>query len=115
MTPTPQSIKDRFSRDITCTLCSGTGKTGRNYCSECHGNGIAVVKHPRVQFSWGFHDATHDMSVGRPRQVSMEVNYWYALGYAAGLSLVPEGTSMRLFKRPESAKPAWIAITGFDE
>lgn len=105
-----QSIKTRFDRDAKCAPCKGTGKRGRGQCSECRGSGNADLKHPRIRFNWGFHDATRDASISKPRrlvdvgpqgldQVSMEFDYWYAQGYASGLS-VPQGT------RPESSEPA---------
>lgn len=113
---TTTAIQSQFHQDKVCAPCKGSGKRGRGKCSECGGSGTAHLKHPRVRFNWGFHDATSDNAAGKPRQivdvgpqnlrqVSMEFDFWYAQGYAEGLSV--KGAP------PHTSEPAWLAFTGF--
>ena len=63
----------------------------------------------RIRFNWGFHDATHDKSMGRNRQLIPEGELFclpddsaYCAGYDAGQrETLATG-------RPESSQPAWI-------
>ncbi len=111
------AIENRFARDRKCAPCKGTGKRGRGTCRTCNGHGDADLRHPRIRFNWGFHDAANEAKAGRARSVSFAgehsitavsyaFDWWYAAGYEYGLQATAEGSYAG------DSEPAWQTFAG---
>ena len=62
---------------------------------------------PRVRFNWGFHDAQHDATEGRPaRDMTRHFDRFYVAGYTEGTAEYKQTKA-----RNESSEPAWKAFT----
>jgi hypothetical protein len=112
-------IRRALVRDRVCKACGGTGRKGRGVCRACRGFGREDLRHPRVVFNHGYHDARFDLTTSSrgprtvvdrgpqtERIVSREYDPWYAVGYEFGLEDVRAG------RYAGNSDPAWLRWTG---